>query len=127
MRLLDDRRTLRGACRLVSAAQRHLGLKARLLRCPAGEDDQIEIGLYTVTPEEVPPEKGGWSLVRWALDVAVATPATRWDPPDVDIVELGSFVGWPAVLSEIAAIEAREDLANRMEWDAEREYRRAGS
>ena len=70
------------------------------------------------------PEDGDTrAAILWELSVAVSSPATRWDPPEVDLVELGSFSSWPAALSEIAAIEAREDLGNRLEWDGEREYR----
>ena len=131
MRLLDDKRTLHDACRMVSAARRHLGIAARLIRCPAGEDDQIEIGPYAVIPEDSNPTRClVWakdgdtrSKILWELSVAVPIPATRWDPPDADVVELGSFSSWTAALGEIAAIEARENLDNLLEWDGEREYR----
>lgn len=70
------------------------------------ERDTMTFGPYTLRMVE----KDGKHIVN--LDVFVAYPYRRDEPPDGDIHELGEFSTLAEALAEIAAVEAREGATN---------------
>lgn len=122
MNLIQNKATLRNCCRLVMAARRHLGLKAKLVFDGEGEG-HVEIDAFCVIPERIDEAIGPFSLqrrVNWQLSVFVPRFGVgHWDPPDCDVVELGDHISWASALVEIASLMARERLDNLLAEDDE--------
>jgi len=55
-------------------------------------------------PENIQPGK-------WSLDYGVEIPATRWEPPDVDVVEVGSFDTLDEALLKMLEVIGKNELS----------------
>ena len=123
MNLIQNKATLRNCCRLVMAARRHLGLKAKLVFDGEGEG-HVETDAFCVIPEIVAYDPKSQrpvpKRVNWQLSVFVPRFGVgHWDPPDCDVVELGDHISWASALVEIASLMARERLDNLLAEDDE--------
>jgi hypothetical protein len=80
---------------------------------PGAEGVTVE-GRYFLEPEE---GKEG----SWFMSVAVYSPGTYMEPPDVDIAEIGSAGGAPAAAEAVVLQLVRDALQQAAEYEGERD------